>query len=84
MLCDYHVHTAYSDDSDYPMEDIVKDAIALGINELCFTDHVDYGIKTDFPLSCPKWWRRLSIKTSNLRSLLYAVQNSCRSSWIDN
>lgn len=47
MLCDYHVRTAYSDDSDYPMEDVVKNAIALGINELCFTDHVDYGIKTD-------------------------------------
>lgn len=47
MLADYHVHTEYSDDSSYPMERVVKDAIAQGIGELCFTDHVDYGIKED-------------------------------------
>lgn len=47
MLCDYHVHSYYSDDSDYPMEDIVKDAIYRGFEEICFTDHVDYGIKID-------------------------------------
>ncbi len=47
MLADYHVHTYYSDDSDYPMEEVVKDAIALGLDEICFTDHVDYGVKRD-------------------------------------
>lgn len=48
MLEDYHVHTEFSDDSIYEMEDVVKDAITLGIDELCFTDHVDYGIKVDW------------------------------------
>lgn len=43
MLCDYHVHTIYSDDSVYEMEKVVKDSIKKGIKELCFTDHVDYG-----------------------------------------
>lgn len=47
MYFDYHVHTIYSDDSDYPMEDVIKDAIAHGIEEICFTDHVDYGVKWD-------------------------------------
>ena len=47
MLCDYHVHTIYSDDSVYEMEKVVKDSIKKGIKELCFTDHVDYGIKRD-------------------------------------
>ena len=47
MLADYHIHTIYSDDSLYPMEDVVRDAIALGLQEICFTDHVDYGIKRD-------------------------------------
>ncbi|MEG0076196.1 histidinol-phosphatase HisJ family protein [Anaerorhabdus sp.] len=47
MLCDYHVHTEYSDDSVYEMEICVKDALNLGIDEMCFTDHVDYGIKVD-------------------------------------
>lgn len=48
MIADYHVHTEFSDDSIYDMEEVVKDAIELGINELCFTDHVDYGIKLDW------------------------------------
>ncbi len=48
MLTDYHVHTQFSDDSVYPMEDVVKDAISLGLDEICITDHVDYGIKVDW------------------------------------
>lgn len=48
MFCDYHVHTSYSDDSTYEMKDVVKDAIAMGMQEICFTDHVDYGIKLDW------------------------------------
>ena len=47
MFCDYHVHSAFSDDSVYPIEDVIKDAISLGVDELCFTEHVDYGIKVD-------------------------------------
>ena len=48
MFADYHVHTSYSDDSEYSMEEVVKDAISLGLYEICFTDHVDYGIKRDW------------------------------------
>ena len=48
MLADYHVHTEYSDDSAYPMEAVIQDAIRLGLNEICITDHVDYGIKVDW------------------------------------
>lgn len=48
MFCDYHTHTVFSSDSMYPMEDCVKDAISIGIDEICFTDHVDYGIKDDW------------------------------------
>ena len=48
MFADYHVHTSYSDDSEYPMEEVVKDAISLGLDEICFTDHVDYGVKRDW------------------------------------
>lgn len=47
MFCDYHTHTIFSDDSEYPMEECVKDAISLRIKEICFTDHVDYGVKYD-------------------------------------
>lgn len=48
MLADYHVHTAFSDDSEYPIEQVVLDAIDMGLDEVCFTDHVDYGIKRDW------------------------------------
>ena len=48
MFCDYHVHTEYSDDSVYKMEDVIKDAIDMGMEEICLTDHVDYGIKIDW------------------------------------
>ncbi|NYB97985.1 PHP domain-containing protein [Clostridium beijerinckii] len=47
MLADYHMHTSFSDDSTYPMEDEIKKAISLGIDEICFTEHVDYGVKVD-------------------------------------
>lgn len=49
MKADYHVHSEFSDDSSYPMEEAVQDAISLGLDEICFTDHVDYGIKKDHP-----------------------------------
>ena len=46
MFADYHVHTAFSDDSIYPMECVVKDAVGLQMDEICMTDHVDYGVRT--------------------------------------
>lgn len=48
MLVDYHVHSEFSDDSIYPMEKVVCDAISKGLDEICFTDHVDYGVKVDW------------------------------------
>lgn len=48
MFVDYHVHTEFSDDSVYPMKDVVSDAIRMGMDEICITDHVDYGIKQDW------------------------------------
>ena len=29
MRVDYHVHTEFSDDSDYAMEQVIKDAITM-------------------------------------------------------
>lgn len=47
MLADYHVHCEFSDDSVYPLLAVCRDAADLGLAEICFTDHVDYGIKPD-------------------------------------
>ena len=48
MLADYHVHSEFSDDSTYPIEDVCRDAIRRNLDEICFTDHVDYGVKPDW------------------------------------
>lgn len=48
MFADYHVHTEFSDDSVYPIEDVIRDAVKMGMDEICITDHVDYGVKTDW------------------------------------
>ena len=42
MIADYHLHTAFSFDSSEPMENICKKAIEEGIEEICFTDHVEF------------------------------------------
>ncbi len=48
MKCDMHVHTAYSDDSKTPMEQVVLSSIEKGMDLITFTDHVDYGVKIDW------------------------------------
>ena len=58
MRTDYHVHTEFSDDSNYPMEQVIKDAITKEFDELCFTDHVDYGIKKDWDESGEMIYRK--------------------------
>lgn len=65
MFADYHIHTYYSDDSTYPMEQVVKDAISNGITDLCFTDHVDYGIKEDADKLTPEQRQELKVKLQN-------------------
>lgn len=46
MFADYHLHSSFSDDSQTPMEDMIRRAVKLGLDEICFTEHVDYGVKT--------------------------------------
>lgn len=55
MLADYHVHTSFSDDSETPMEDMVRRGLELGLDEIAFTEHVDYGVKTDLNCDYPRY-----------------------------
>ena len=48
MLADYHVHCMFSDDSWYIPDKVCADAWKRNLDEICFTDHVDYGIKPDW------------------------------------
>lgn len=42
---DAHLHSSFSGDSDTPMEAMIEQAIALGMQGMCFTEHMDM----DFP-----------------------------------
>lgn len=52
MLVDYHMRTNFSYDSEYPMEEAVKKWISIGLDEICFTEHIDYGVKIDLNCNC--------------------------------
>lgn len=41
-VLDYHVHTEFSVDCDTPMVDSCRAAIAAGVTEIAFTDHLDH------------------------------------------
>lgn len=38
---DFHIHTSFSGDSETPMEDQIIKSIDLGLENICFTDHLD-------------------------------------------
>ena len=59
MFADYHLHTSFSDDSRTPMEDMVLRAIALGLDEICFTDHVEPIVWASTDLRGPYDWGAL-------------------------
>lgn len=42
------MHTSFSSDSDAPMEEMIKAAIAKGCNEIALTDHVDFDERYDY------------------------------------
>lgn len=41
MLIDYHLHSTFSNDSEAELDDICRQAIAMGLSEIAITDHVD-------------------------------------------
>ena len=42
MFSDYHVHSCFSFDSDEQPENIIKQALKLGMPQICITDHQDF------------------------------------------
>lgn len=47
ITADFHMHSSYSGDSDTPMEQMIEQAISVGMKQICFTEHQDY----DYPPS---------------------------------
>ena len=63
MDADYHVHTSFSPDSSYGMEDCINHAIFMGLDEICFTEHVDYGFSGAMHCNLPEYQNKfLSFK----------------------
>ena len=46
-LCDHHLHSGFSDDSETGLTDIAEQAIHLGMSEICITDHHDIDYPKD-------------------------------------
>lgn len=42
IKADLHLHTHFSSDCKTPMEAMIEKGIALGLDQICFTDHLDY------------------------------------------
>lgn len=52
QIYDYHTHTAFSDDCDAPMEEMIETAVRKGVEELAITDHYDPGYEDpEFPFA---------------------------------
>lgn len=45
MLADFHMHTAFSGDSETPARAMIERAVSIGMKTMCITDHYDL----DFP-----------------------------------
>ena len=40
-ITDYHLHSTISPDGNNSMTEMAEAAVRLGVDELCFTDHVE-------------------------------------------
>lgn len=41
IKADFHIHTNFSGDSHAPMEEMIKQAVSLGLTHICITEHFD-------------------------------------------
>ena len=63
MLPDFHIHTSFSQDSSTPARMQIERCLALGMEEICITDHHDYdaGLVEPFLLDFPVYLSELSL-----------------------
>ena len=45
MIEDYHLHTKFSFDSRQELKELCDKAVHEGIQQICFTDHVELGLE---------------------------------------
>ena len=79
-LADYHVHSTISPDGRCSMTELAEHAVALGLDEICFTDHydVDYPF-TPFILDIENYAREINrLKDKYKDTLEYIEMMDCR------
>lgn len=75
-ICDFHVHSEYSDDSDASLPAIVERALNIGIRKICITDHydIDFPVNEDNPyafiLDTEKYFAEVKKMQEKYRSLI--------------
>ncbi len=70
MLPDYHFHTNFSGDSDTPVCAQIEQAIRLGMDSICVTDHHDYDVDStiDFTLDTKRYMEAMSALKEEYKS----------------
>ncbi|TAH63090.1 MAG: histidinol-phosphatase HisJ family protein [Gottschalkiaceae bacterium] len=69
-MYDYHVHSSFSGDCKYSMEDMLKGALERNIKTLSFTDHIDYDYgkaQLDFVFDTDDYFKELKRLKSNYK-----------------
>lgn len=60
MYANYHAHTYFSDDCSMPMETCVKQAVKEGLDEICFTEHIDIGVYSMHDCDCKAYLKEFN------------------------
>ncbi len=61
IISDFHNHTNFSGDSTASAESMIEQAISLGLQYLCMTDHMDLDFpyeEPDFTFSVPEYFKK--------------------------
>lgn len=80
IRCDSHMHSAFSYDSDAEMETMIKSAIDMQLNTICFTEHLDLdypGDPSQFQIDINAYEKKLfelKDKYKNQIELLYGIE----------
>ncbi|NLO10229.1 MAG: histidinol-phosphatase HisJ family protein [Clostridiales bacterium] len=72
IKADFHVHSEFSSDGKSTMEEMINQGIKLGLETICFTDHMDYDYpsiyKYSFQLEIDDYLEKLKIMKDKYKS----------------
>ena len=79
-LADYHTHTQFSPDAHDPMTVMAQAALDAGMDEICFTDHVEPLTWGSNELRPPYDWSALTEDFANVQAAL-GTASICGWAW---